>query len=70
MLSDEDKHWLSQQLEHRETRLLTEFHKWASPFEMRQRSHSAGLRAIDAEVESLADQLKNVDERLKRVEGR
>ncbi len=29
-----------------------------------------GLRAIDAEVESLADQLKNVDERLKRVEGR
>jgi hypothetical protein len=70
MLSDEDKQWISQQLERVETQLLTEFHKWASPFEMRQRSHSAGLRAVDAEVEALADQVRNVDERLKRVEQR
>jgi hypothetical protein len=57
-------------LEQVETRLLTEFHKWASPFEMRQRSHSSALRAIDAEIEALSDQIKKVDARLTRVEQR
>ena len=42
-----------------ETTLLTEFHKWASPLEMRQKSHAAALRALDTEVESPSDQLKN-----------
>src|SRR3984885_8347029 len=37
-------------IEHVETSLLTEFHKWASPMEMRVRSHSAALRAMDIEV--------------------
>jgi hypothetical protein len=44
MLTDEDKQWISEQLERVETRLLTEFHKWASPVELRIRSHAA-LRA-------------------------
>ncbi len=43
-------------LEHMETTLLTEFHKWASPVEMRQRSHSAVLRALDTEVEAISEQ--------------
>jgi hypothetical protein len=30
MLTDEDKEWVAEQLERVETRLLTEFHKWAS----------------------------------------
>jgi hypothetical protein len=37
----------SERLEKVETTLLTEFHKWASPVEMRQRSHAAALRALD-----------------------
>ena len=61
MLTDEDKQWISERLQkvesqfsHRlekvETTLLTEFHKWASPVELRQRSHAAALRALDSEV--------------------
>jgi hypothetical protein len=63
MLTDDDKQWITGQLEKIETTLLTEFHKWASPVEMRQRSHAAALRALDAEVESLADRLKNLEGR-------
>jgi hypothetical protein len=62
MLTDDDKLWISQRLEKVETTLLTEFHKWASPVELRQRSHAAALRALDAEVESIG--------RLKNLEGR
>jgi len=60
VLTDEDKHWIREQLEKVETTLLTEFHKWASPVELRQRSHAAALRALDAEVEPLSDRLKNL----------
>ena len=63
MLTDDDKQWITGQLEKIETTLLTEFHKWASPVEMRQRSHAAALRALDAEVESLADRLKSLEGR-------
>ena len=52
-LTDEDKQWIIERLERLETTLLTEFHKWASPLEARQRTHSATLRAIDMEMESL-----------------
>jgi hypothetical protein len=50
MLTDDDKQWIKEQLKKVETTLLTEFHKWASPVEMRQRSHAAAIRALDAEV--------------------
>ncbi len=63
MLNDEDKQWILEQLEKVETTLLTEFHKWASPQEMRQRTHAAAIRALDPEVESLSD-------RLNKLEGR
>jgi hypothetical protein len=59
MLTDDDKQWILEQLERVETRLLTEFHKWASPTEMRVRSHAAVLRAMDIELESLGEHLKN-----------
>ena len=58
MLTDDDKQWIKGQLEKVETTLLTEFHKWASPVELRQKSHAAALRALD--VESLSDRLKIV----------
>jgi hypothetical protein len=44
-----------------ETRLLTEFQKWASPMEARQRTHTATLKAIDAEMEYLSDRVKKLE---------
>jgi hypothetical protein len=61
MLTEEDKQWIVERLEKVETTLLTEFHKWASPLEMRQKSHAAALRALDTEAESLSDRLKNLE---------
>jgi hypothetical protein len=78
MLTDDDKQWILERLEERlgkveerfaerlekvETTLLTEFHKWASPLEMRQRSHAAAIKALDVEVESISDRLKNLEGR-------
>lgn len=61
VLTEDDKQWISERLEKVETNLLTEFHRWASPVELRQRSHAAALRALDTEVESLSDRLKNLE---------
>ena len=63
MLTEDHKPWIRQRLEKVEPALLTEFHTWASPVELRQPSHAAALRALDAEVESLSDRLKNLEGR-------
>ncbi len=55
--------YVDDRCEHVETTLLTEFHKWASPVEMRLRSHSSVLPTLDMDFEALAD-------RIKRIEGR
>jgi len=60
-LTDEDKEWIVVQLERVETTLLTEFHKWASPLEMRQRSHTAALRALDVELEAVSDRVTRLE---------
>jgi hypothetical protein len=60
-LTGEDKHWIDERLERVETNLLTAFHPWASPVEMRQRSHAAAIRALDAEMESLQDRVKKLE---------
>ena len=52
-----------QDLERVETALLTEFHKWASPADMRARTHAAALRAIDLEMESLTDRVQKLEDR-------
>jgi hypothetical protein len=52
---------MSARIEKTETALLTEFHKWASPVEMRQRTHAAAFRAIDAEMEALSDRVKKLE---------
>lgn len=69
-LTDEDKQWFTELLDERlervgtkfaeklervETTLLTEFHKWSSPTEMRLRTHAAALRAVDLELEAVAE---------------
>jgi hypothetical protein len=61
MLTEEDKRWIAERLERVETRLLTEFHKWASPVETRQRSHAAALRALDMEMEALQDRVTRLE---------
>ena len=63
MLTDDDKQWFRGELEKVETTLLTDFHKWDSPVELRQKTHAAALRAIDAEVESISDRVKNLEGR-------
>ena len=71
-LTDDDKKWITEQLaaladKHREdlerveTKLLTAFQQWASPLEMRMRTHTAALRALDAEVEYHEDRLKKLE---------
>jgi hypothetical protein len=75
-LTDEDKRWISEQLRvdlrenniriteqirSVETSLLTEFHKWASPSEARQRTHAAALRAIDLEMEALSERVSKLE---------
>jgi hypothetical protein len=60
-LTDEDKAWIDGRLQRVETALLTEFHKWASPLDMRVRSHSAALRAIDVELEAVADRVSKIE---------
>ena len=52
-----------QDLERVETALLTEFHKWASPADMRARTHAAALRAIDLEMESLTERVQKLEDR-------
>ncbi len=44
-----------------ETKLLTAFHRWASPLEARFRTHSAALRAIDEEIEYISDRVKALE---------
>jgi hypothetical protein len=60
VLTEEDKQRIRARFEKVETTLLTEFDKWASPVELRQGSHAA---ALDAEVTSLSDRLKNLEGR-------
>jgi hypothetical protein len=45
----------SADLEAMETKLLTEFHKWASPTEMRLRSHSLVMHALDLDIGNLKE---------------
>jgi chromosome segregation ATPase len=54
---------LDAKVERVETNLLTEFHKWASPNEARQRTHTATLRAIDLEMEHLSERIDKLEQR-------
>ncbi len=62
VLTEKDKQWISERLDKVETTLLTEFHKWHRHY-LRPKSHAAALRAMDAEVESLSDRLKKLENR-------
>ena len=57
------KGYVNERCEQVETKLLTEFHKWASPAEARRRTISAALRAIDLEIASNRDLAKKLEGR-------
>jgi hypothetical protein len=69
-LDTEDRDWITSQLdtklERLETTLLTEFHKWASPAEARLRTHTAALRAIDLEMETVSDRVSKLEDHQSR----
>ncbi len=44
-----------------ETKLLKEFHKWASPVDSRLKSLSAAVRTLDIELEALKDRLSDLE---------
>ena len=54
------KDYFNQRCEQVETSLLTEFHKWASPAETRNRSIAAVLRAINLEKKAHDDLTKKL----------
>lgn len=50
-----------EQLEAVETRILTEFHKWASPLEARVKSHSAVAHALELEIDAVKDRISKLE---------
>jgi hypothetical protein len=71
-LTEEDKRWMlerfatkedlerfatKEELERVETRLLTGFHKWASPFESRLRTFKEALHTLDLEFDQVKDRV-------------
>jgi hypothetical protein len=60
-LSEDDRRWILEQLERVETSLPTEFHERASAVEARRRSHSATMRAFEAELEVMDDPAKKLE---------
>jgi ubiquinone biosynthesis protein UbiJ len=51
---------LDARIERVETTLLTEF-QWASPRDARIRTHNAAFRAIELEIEALADRVAKLE---------
>lgn len=52
---------MEERIEKTETTLVTEFHKWASPAEMRAKSHALAIRAMDLELEALTERVQKLE---------
>jgi hypothetical protein len=55
------KAYIDQRCERVETPLLTEFHEWAGPLDMRVKNHSAALRVMNLELESLSGRVQKLE---------
>ena len=60
-MDEELKTHVSGECEKVETKLLSEFHQWASPSQARGKSHSAALRAMDLELEALSERVTKLE---------
>ena len=56
-------------IEASETRLLTEFDKWASGNELKMRSSRDAIHALEIEMDLLKDRLQTLENRLMRTNG-
>jgi hypothetical protein len=61
-LTDQDKQWISLQLERVETKLLTAFHTWRRRSKCANGAIAQAIRALDAEMEALQDPVKNLEQ--------
>lgn len=61
-------------LDRTEKTVVSEFHRWTNPAEMRLRSQCAALRDVDAQEEAAGDALRSMVERIavleRKAEGR
>jgi hypothetical protein len=55
---------LDAKIEKVETTLLTEFHKWASPLESRERATREIARALDLELDLLKERVRKLEGQL------
>lgn len=60
-LTDDDKAWITGLIRDMETKILTEFHKWASPNEARQRAFRAELQAVELDLDALKDRVTKLE---------
>ena len=60
-LDDSDKAWIKETLEGMETRLLTEFHKWATTYESRSRGIAALVREFEVRLEAAEDRISALE---------
>jgi polyhydroxyalkanoate synthesis regulator phasin len=58
---DEKVQALDGKIEKVETTLLTEFHKWASPVEVKLRTHRSWFTEIDSEIERIKERLAKLE---------
>ncbi len=69
-LTGDDKRWIEEHMNHIredlekvETRLLTEFHKWASTYEPRVRGVASLARTLDERMEALETRVSDLERR-------
>lgn len=64
-LTNEDKQWITELLETRlerlETKLLTEFHKYAEFNDQRARGQSHTVHSLELQVEALRDRVERLE---------
>ena len=63
MLDDQDKQWVNEQLKRIETRVLTEFHKYASPTGKRISGLIQAMSAHDEQIGDLEDRVRKLENR-------
>ena len=52
---------LSERIERVETSLLTPFHKWSGPVDLRLQSHTLAIRALDLEAAAVKERLEALE---------
>lgn len=63
MLTDDDKHWISERLEEVETRLLRAFRNFSHPVEARLRVQKAVSRSLGERLDALEDRVEFLEDR-------